>query len=298
MPPLFTGILPALVTPYDDAGELNVSAGTELIERLIRAGVSGLFVCGSTGEWNTLSLDERKQYAEHAVGVANGRVKVMIHSGAYATRDAVSLAKHAESIGADAISALPPQGSVYSEAEVWAYFQEIAQSVSLPLYLYHLPQTFGAQITMAALLEKLALIPNLAGLKFSSYRIDDMVRLRQEAGDRLNILSGCGEQSLSAAVCGADGFICTWYNLIPALFVKMLQAVKARDLDEAREHYDKAMLVTMAIVPYILGGVKWLLQARGIPCGPPRKPRADIPEDVRERLTKRFTEIGAWDWMV
>lgn len=298
MPPLFEGIIPALATPFDDRDKLNLDSATKLVERLLAAGVGGLFVCGSTGEWNTLSLDERKRYAEHVTGVVAGRVKVMVHAGAYATKDAVALARHAEGIGADAISALPPQGSRYNTDEVWTYFQEIAGNVSLPLYLYHMPQVFGDQVTMAGVIEKLAVIPNLGGLKFSSYRIDDMVKLRQQVGDRLNILSGCGEQSLSAAVCGADGFICTWYNLVPRLFVKMVEAVEAKDLDTAREWYDKAMSVTMPILPHVLGGLKWLIGLRGIACGAPRKPRADIPQEARDRLTELFTAMGAFDWMV
>ena len=112
----FEGIVPALLTPFDKDEEVNYDAAAALTDRLIGQGIGGLFVCGSTGEWWTLSQDERKQVLETVVQAAAGRTKIMVHVGSTSTRFATELARHAESIGADAVSALPPLGRPYDPA--------------------------------------------------------------------------------------------------------------------------------------------------------------------------------------
>ena len=101
------------------------------------------------------------------------------------------------------------------------------------MYLYHLPQVYGDQITVDAFLAALDRMPTLAGAKFSSYRIDDLIELKVKAGDRLNVLSGCSEQLMSAVGAGADGSICTWYNLVPRLGKAIVAAMEANDVATA-----------------------------------------------------------------
>jgi dihydrodipicolinate synthase/N-acetylneuraminate lyase len=165
--------------------------------------------------WSQISLYAQcpaKWWLSHA-SMANGdSVGGCSHNspstvGASSTHAAVQLARHAEKAGAGAISALPPVGGSFSPPAIWGHFKAIGDATSLPFYLYHLPQLYGDVITVDTLVKAMDSIPTLAGAKFSSYRIDDLIKLKVLAGGRLNLLSSCGEQLLSAAVCGAEGSI-------------------------------------------------------------------------------------------
>ncbi len=292
----FEGIIPALLTPYDKDGRVSVPAIDALVDRLIGDGVGGLFVCGSTGEWWLLSEDERMEVAAAVVKAAAGRTKVMVHIGATATASAIRLAQHGEKIGADAISALPPIGVTYPSECIWGHFKAIGASCALPLYLYHLPQVYGDMITIDGLVEAIDEMPTLAGAKFSSYRIDDMIALKLKAAGRLNIVSGCSEQLLSAIACGAEGSICTWYNLFPRLANKVVECVNSGRIDEARECEDLIVAFGKLCVGKAIGWSKYLLGCRGIDCGTPRLPLPQITEDDLKDILPKVEATGTLDW--
>ena len=294
----FEGICPAVLTPFDENDKVNYDAIGQLVDRLIDQGIGGLFVCGSTGEWWTLTQEERMKVTETAIRAADGRVKTMVHVGSTCTRFAVQLAEHAEKVGADAISALPPVGSVHNAREVWDYFKSVGDSCSLPLYLYHLPQTHGSIITVDKFIEALDTMPTLAGAKFSSYRVDDLIHVRIKAKGRLNILSGCGEQLLSGTACGADGSICTWYNLIPRLANKIHDCVLSSDIEGARKHEDILVDFAMHCIHNAIGNLKYLVTLRGIDVGRPRLPRPYPTPAEQEALLANLKPTGILDWCI
>jgi len=298
MEPLFKGVIPALVTPYTQDDEINYDAAAELIERLLRCGVSGFFVCGTTGEWSVLSVAERKAYAEHVVRVVAGRVKIMVHCCAPATRDAIELARHAEEIGADAISSLPPVCAKYSEQDVWNFLQDIAGSVSLPFYAYHLPAVFGELVDVRTFLDKLTSIPNLAGLKYSSSNFEDLTAVRRAVGDRVNIISGGATRLLPAIKHGADGSVCAWHNLLPRPMIEVIRLLGEDRGEDAEALFEKACAVIAPLVFSYLGSIKWLLGLSGIPCGRPRKPLPDLSAADRDRLLRLLEEMGAFELFV
>lgn len=294
----FEGVIPALLTPYDKHDEVNYSAVDKMVNRLIEQGIGGLFICGSTGEWWYLSPEERMKIAEQVMTSVRGRTKVMVHVGAFSTRNAVALAKHAEKIGAHAISALPPVGASYSPAAIWDHFRAIADSSRLPLYLYHLPQLYGDLITIDKLVEAMDTMPTFAGMKFSSYRIDELIHLKLKAHGRLNILSGCGEQLLSATACGAEGSICTWYNLIPRLANEIIRHTKANRLDEAIKAEELLVNFAMIIINKHIGYMKWLVSQRGIDVGRPRSPMPAPTPDECAAILPKIKATGIWDWLI
>ena len=294
----FEGVIPALLTPYDRNDEVNYDAIGKLVNRLLQEKIGGLFVCGSTGEWWYLTQEERMKIADKVLATAAGRTKVMVHVGALSTRSSQQLARHAEKAGADAISVLPPLGLNYPPPVIWSHFKAIGESCSLPLYLYHLPQVYGELITVDKFVEAMDSIPTLAGAKFSSYRIDDLISLRLKAKGRLNILSGCGEQLLSAAVNGADGSICTWYNLIPRLANKILECVKKGDIAEASKHQDLLVAFGMLCVGKAIANLKWLVALRGIDVGRPRLPMPAVTREECEALLPKLRAIGIFDWCI
>ena len=212
------------------------------------------------------------------------------------TCSAIALARHAEKAGAQAVSALPPTGRPYPPALIWNHFRAIAESTSLPLYLYHLPQVVGDLITVDKFLEAIETIPTIKGAKFSSYRIDDMIHLKVKAAGRLNILSGCGEQLLSAIVNGAEGSICTWYNFIPRLGHRIIECARSGQLDEARRLQDMLVEFGAQCIGNTLGNVKMLINHRGIDVGIPRRPSLPPTDEERKKVLARLQEIGIFDW--
>ena len=294
----FEGIIPAMLTPYGKDDEVNYDAVGEMASRLVEQGIGGLFVCGSTGEWFVLDQKERMGILDKVMDTVGGRTKVMAHVGAASRRWCVELARHAERAGADAISVLPPIGRPYGSEEIWDHFRAIGESADLPLYLYHLPQVYGDIITIDKFVEAIDTIPTLAGAKFSSYRVDDLIDLRLKAGGRLNILSGCGEQLMSAIACGADGSICTWYNYIPRLGNKIIECVKAGDIEAAREHEDLLVKFAMLCIKKAYGYMKFLVGLRGIECGRPRLPIPGVTRGEAEALLPKIEATGILEWCI
>jgi len=295
---LFEGIIPALVTAFDKNEEVNYKAVGQMTERLIEQGVGGLFICGSTGEWWSLTAAERMRIADTVVEAARGRTKIMVHVGANSTREATSLARHAEKAGAHAVSALPPVGRPYAPKLIWDHFKAIGAASSLPMYLYHLPQVYGDLITIDKFVEAIDTMPTLAGAKFSSYRIDELIDLRLKAKGKLNILSGCGEQLLSATINGADGSICTWYNVIPRLGNKIIELARKGDMAAASKHQDLLVAFAMVMLSNGMGNAKALIGLRGIDVGMPRRPLGGTPVEEMKKLMPKLEATGIMEWVI
>jgi len=294
----FEGIIPALLTPFDEKENVNYAALERMVNRLIEQGVGGLFVCGSTAEWWALTLDDRMGIVEKVVETVSGRTPIMVHVGSTCTKFSIQLARHAREAGVQAVSALPPVGSRYSSAQIWDHFRRIGEATDLPLYLYHLPQLYGDMITIDRFVEALETMPTLAGAKFSSYRIDDMIDLKLKAEGRLNIISGCGEQLLSATVNGAEGSICTWYNYIPRLGNKIIECVKNNDIAGASRHEDILVKFAMLVIGKSVGNMKWLIGLRGIDVGRPALPITGPTPEEKKDLLPKIEATGIFDWCI
>ena len=139
----FTGIYPALVTPFDEHGAINPKAVSELVDRCLEKGVSGFYVGGSTGESFLLSPDERRYMLEQVMKAVNGSVDVIANIGVFATEQGLELAKHAESLGVSAISSVPPFYFPFTMDEYVQYYNDLAEGVSVPAIVYNIPAMSG-----------------------------------------------------------------------------------------------------------------------------------------------------------
>src|SRR5262245_14600806 len=175
MIPKLAGIFPAIITPFDLNGKLNVHSLERLIEQLYGAGVHGLYLCGSTGEGMMQSVAQRKQVAEVAMQNSPPERPVIVHVGANTTGEAIELAHHAARHGAHAVSSLPPCIGVYSFAEIKSYYEQLAAASEIPLFIYFFPEVAPAVKSADQILE-LAAIENVAGLKYTDYDLYTMLR--------------------------------------------------------------------------------------------------------------------------
>src|SRR5215212_7327155 len=171
---MFDGLMPAMVTPFDNRGEVDLDATEAIIGRFIEADVSGISPLGSTGEATHLTFDERKRFAEEVVRIAAGRVPLVVGVGSSGTAEAVELARHAEGAGADAVLAVSPFYWKVGEAALFNHFATVAGAVEIPVLLYNIPMLTGIDLSPALISRVAAECPNVSGIKdtvipFSAY---------------------------------------------------------------------------------------------------------------------------------
>lgn len=292
----FAGINPAMFTPLTDDGE---AVAPERLRRLVRflleQGVSGLFVCGSTGEGVLLSPAEREQVAEITLAEVAGQVPVMVHVGAAATRDSVRLARHAAAHGAAAVSSVPPFPFPLSTACALEHWRRIGAATDLPLWIYYLPLASSFRLG-AADLEALFALPNLVGMKFTDTDLYVMRNLIEWSGGRLRVLSGPDQLCLPAQVMGATGAIGSTYNWLAPLFVKLYRAYHDGDLATAQRCQYQANALIRVIHRYeLIAGQKAIMEYLGVPCGPTRHPIVPVSEEARREIYVALDREGLRD---
>ena len=276
------GVVPAMSTPLDSNGmRVRVETLPALIDFLIGAGVSGLFVGGSTGEGITLDYEERIRLHANSIDAIDRRVPALIHVGAANTTNSVRLARHAETIGADAIVAVTPFFYPIHDDALLNFYMELAASVpDTPLFAYDIPHMAVNSIS-PLLLKRLANeIPSFAGLKSSS---PDAQKIRSlvdaNSSDKL-LLAGNESISLGLLALGVDGLISGLSTSVPEPFVAMLQAYKGGHFEEARRYqYMINQILNLLPSGERLGALKSILNERGIDVGPPVPPRPAVNQD-------------------
>jgi N-acetylneuraminate lyase len=283
-----SGILPALITPLDEQGNLNVRSTELLLERLYEAGSHGMYVCGQTGEGLQLSQAIREQALEVAVANTPKGRTVVAHIGAASTEEAVRLARHASRVGAHAISSLPP-GSSYTFVEVKAYYEALAAASSVPVLVYYFPE-FSASIKTAEEVFELCAIPNVVGLKFTD---SDLYRLSLIQRSGSIIFNGRDEMLAAGLLMGAHGGIGSFYNLVPELFVSVYNDAQAGRWAAARSTQDQINDLIRAVLAFpMVGAIKRLLTWSGIDCGYPVAPRRALTAEEETALRAAVTAAG------
>lgn len=229
----YRGIFPAFYACYNNDGSISPERTEKLTEMLIEKGVKGLYVCGSSGECIYQSVEERKKTLEHVMKIAKGRVTVIAHVAANNTKDSCELAKHAESLGADAIAAIPPIYFHLSDAAIADYWNSISNAApNTDFIIYNIPQLAGVALTPACLREMLK-NPRVIGVKNSSMPVLDIATFKAIGGDDFVVFNGPDEQLVSGLAAGAIGGIGGTYGAIPELYIKIMECVEGGKLDVA-----------------------------------------------------------------
>ena len=267
---LHGGVAPAMATPLvPGTHTVNTAVVPQLVNFLLDKGVKGLFIGGTTGEGTQLDDDQRRALHEAAVAAA-GRAPVLLHVGAQRTEAAVALARHAAALRPAAIVAMTPTFYGLSDDALARYYHAIADAApDTPLFLYDIPQ-FAVNGIGPALLARLAAeLPSLAGLKTSRVDIQIVRQLIDALPPDRILLAGNESAALASLALGADGLISGLSTAIPEPFVALTQAVAAGQLDEARA-WQRCINRLLAVLGGArIGGIKAILNQRGIPVGPP-----------------------------
>lgn len=255
------GIFPALLTPLHENDTVNANSLEKLLERVCRAGVDGVYVCGSTGEGVSLPEPQRRKVAEIAVRNLAGK-QVIVHVGSQSLDESVRLAEHAERTGAAAVSCIRPAGADYNEMLAW--YRTLAGSTGLPFLAYYFPASAGGPLNIDQLSE-ICRIPGVRGVKFTDY---DLYTLSLLAREGKLVFNGRDEVLAAGLLMGACGGIGSIYNLMPEWFVQLNRLALAGNWSEARASQDLINNLIRVLVRYPFPLVlKQVLTWEGIECG-------------------------------
>jgi len=296
----FVGLVPAVLTPFDAAGELNLAAVEPHAALLAGDGAVGAFVGGTTGEFSSLTVDERLALAGRWAAVLKGTpLRLVVHVGGNCLPDAKRLAAHAQSIGAAAIAAVAPSYFKPKSLDVLiAWCAEIAAAApDVPFYFYDIPVLTGVSFPMADFLERApARVPTLAGVKFTNPDLMTFQRLLRADNGRFDVLFGMDEQLLAAVVLGARGAVGSGYNFAAPLFNRLLAAARANDFATARaEQYRGAELVALMLRYGYLPAAKELMRVRGADLGPVRLPHSVLTAEQAAAFRDELVITGLID---
>lgn len=293
-----TGMFAALMTGLDDSGQFDAGRQRSLTAHVLKQGLAGLYVGGSSGESGLLDAAELAEQQEVVADCAKDSGAVLIaHVGMPNLRDSIRLAKRAAELGYHALSALPPHSYPFSDAEIEAYYRDLAAATDLPMIVYEVPVRTGRPIALNAL-ERILDLPNVAGIKFSSMDLFKLSMLRRRRPDS-RYFFGYDEVYLSGAVLGADGGIGSTYNILGRLYVALDQAVRAGDLARAQELQDVSQIFVEALLKTgVLPGLKAAFRIQGVEVGRTRAPMAlQMPDDAAEahmHAVMDRPEVAAW----
>lgn len=295
-----TGLVAASFTPFTEAGELNLDAVAPQAKLLAKNGVGGVFVCGSTGEWSSMTTEERKALSLQWRNVRPKGQRLIIHVGHCCLKDAQALAEHAQQIGADAIGALAPcffrPATVKDLADFCA--ELAAAAPKLPFYYYHIPVRTGVNFPMVDFLRAGAeRIPTLAGIKFTNENLMDYANCLQLDRGRFNMLYGCDELLLPALAAGAEGAVGTTYCYFSIAYLRVIRAFRAGDLAKARLWHGRAREMIGVLFRY--GGLpaaKVMMSLAGVECGPVRKPLTSLTPQASRAMRQELKDRGLLKW--
>lgn len=285
----FTGIFPALVTPFDERGKINTDAIEKLVGRCLEKGVSGFYVGGSTGESFMLTSDERKFVLEQVMKAVDGHVDVIANMGVFSTEQGVELAKHAESLGVAAIASVPPFYFPFNMDEYVQYYNDLADSVSVPTIIYNIPAMSGITFKTNDI-DRMFENDKIIGMKHTSYDLFQLERVLRNYPER-TVFCGHDELFLSASAIGGQAGIGSTFNFMAEKFVKMQKLLAENKWAEAQIIQDEANAVIEALCKVgIFKGVKVALKLQGIDCGVCRKPFQPLSREQVSYLQKVLQE--------
>ncbi|MBI6704085.1 4-hydroxy-tetrahydrodipicolinate synthase [Pseudomonas viridiflava] len=280
----FRGIIPALVTPFTDDQQLDEQALRNLIENLLNAGVHGLFVLGTNGEFFTLSESEKLRIARITVEAAAGRVPVVVGTGAFATHEVIEMNKKMIDVGAHALSIITPYFNAISQSELIRHYTTIADASELPLMMYNIPAKTGISIGINAV-ATLSQHPKIKGIKDSAGNFDALVQMMKYRSDDFAVFAGTDSLIYWNLLAGGDGAVAATANAVPDLVMSIWNHFQSGNHDAARAAQealrplrDAFALGTMPVV------LKTATQLLNVPVGPCRSPVQPLDAAALEKL--------------
>ena len=294
---MFNGIITPIVTPFndDETQTINYQATDQLIDHLIKNGVNGIFPLGSNGEFNVLTIKERNEFASHVINYVNHRVPVYVGTGACSSNEAVYLSRKAEELGADALSVITPYFFKLRDEDIYDYYKQIAESVKIPIILYNIPGNTQNNIN-PKVLDQLAEIPNVAGIKDSSGNTESINAYLKvvQKHKNLHFLIGSDSKISYAFERGATGAIAGTSNLLVKNVVALNNALRSGDTVTAEKMQESLNplreIMHEAPVPSVLKRAVTLAGIANV--GNARKPEVAPNETLNQKIKELIGEYN------
>jgi 4-hydroxy-tetrahydrodipicolinate synthase len=288
---MFRGVFPALVTPFRN-GAVDEDAFVALVERQIAGGVHGLVPVGTTGESATLSHEEHRRVIELCVQTARGRVPVVAGTGSNSTDEAIELMRHAKTVGADAALVVTPYYNRPSQEGLYAHYKALNDAVQLPMLVYNVPGRTGVDISNAVL-ERLAKLPNIVGIKDATSDLGRASLQRLECGADWVMLSGNDDTGLGYMAHGGHGCISVTVNVAPEQVSAMYNACLAGDWEAALQAQDSLIRLHKALFSDASPSpTKFALAHLGLCSEEVRLPLAPASEASRQEVLAGMRDAG------
>ena len=290
--PVFTGSCPALITPFDQNGNIDYDAFGKQIDLQLQAGVDAVCVCGTTGESATMSIREHIAAVDYCVKRVDHKVKVIAGAGSNDTSAAVYLSQHAQDSGADALLHVTPYYNKASQTGLIKHYEYIADRVDLPILLYNVPSRTGVSFT-AETYKILAQNPKINGVKEASGNFSLLAHTRSICPEDFYVWSGNDDQVVPMMSLGAKGVISVASNIVPDVMIKMSHlCLEDRFQEASKLQLDYMSLIDALFVEVNPIPVKAALDLLGKEAGPLRLPLCDISPANLDVLKVAMSRCG------
>src|SRR5690606_32892035 len=294
-----TGLVAATFAAYKDNGEINLEVIPDIVERLIKDGVSGVFVCGTNGEGPNLTIEERMAIVEAYVKAVNKRITVMVHVGHSSVREARKLAAHAQEVGADAFSSV--SAFYFKPASVKALVLSMAEIASaapdIPFYYYNIPHLTGVAMNMLDFMQFAEeIIPNFKGLKYTATTLHEYEACLNYKNGKYDILYGLDEMLLGALAVGAKGAVGSTYTFAAPLYRKIIDNFENHRIEDARQLQMDSIKMVQSLVKFApIPAQRAIVGMEGIELGPCRLPLIDMTDEEVKLLKNDLEKKGFFE---
>lgn len=290
---IFEGAGVALVTPFYPNGEVNYDRLRELLEEQIAGGTDAIISCGTTGESSTMSHEEHVEVVRFTCEVVNGRIPVIAGAGSNSTKEAIYLSQEAEKAGADGLLLVTPYYNKATQNGLITHYTAIAESVDIPILLYHIPGRTGVTMTPATIVKLCKDVPNIVGVKEASGNFSAMAEIMNLADGCVDLYSGNDDQIVPLLSLGGKGVISVLSNIAPKQTHDICQAYFDGDVKKSCELQLRAIPLINALFCEVNPiPVKAALNLMGKEAGPMRLPLTEMEPQNQEKLAGAMKEYG------
>lgn len=287
-----SGLITAMITPFDSAGEVNLPELGKMIEHQIDGGADAIVVLGTTGEPSTMTEDEKARVISYAVNNFKKRIKIIVGTGCNDTRKAVAASRRAEELGADGVIAVTPYYNRCTQEGLYIYYSAICSSVKLPVIAYNVPTRTGVNI-LPETAERITDIANMVGIKEASGNMTQVVETMRRVRGKIDLYSGEDMLNLPILSVGGAGLISVTSNVAPTLVKKLYNSVKENRLDEANKVQDVLLPLMSACFSEVNPiPIKAAYNLLGFNAGVPRPPLTELSYENKTKLKIEIDKAG------
>lgn len=290
---IFEGAGVALITPFKENGEVNFEKLEELVEEQIAGGTDAIIACGTTGESSTMTHEEDDEVIRFICKKVNHRIPVIAGTGSNCTSEAVSKSIAAEKAGADGLLVVTPYYNKATQKGLIQHFTTIANAVSIPVILYHIPGRTGVTMKPETIVTLCREVPNIVGVKEASGDFSAIAEIMHLSGGEIDVYSGNDDQIVPLLAMGGKGVISVLSNVAPRQTHEICASFFRGDVETSRRMQLEALPLINALFCEVNPiPVKAAMNLMGKEVGPMRLPLTTMEEQNQERLAKAMREYG------